>query len=114
MEIEKGSAEFKVTLSDGNITITRNSGHILHEIKDAEEGSFDKIWETIRSLKSVPKNKRYKICPQIGKVKYSISFHDGISKHNDGSDFFDVRIFKRKKELLEKEKELKNDGYVEM
>jgi len=39
---------------------------------------------------------KFIINPQIGRVKYSISFHDGIKKHNDGSDFWDIKIFKNK------------------
>jgi len=33
----------------------------------------------------------------VGKTKYLVSFHDGIKKHDDGSLFFDVRIFNNKK-----------------
>ena len=39
---------------------------------------------------------KFIINPQIGRVKYSINFHDGIKKHNDGSDFWDIKIFKNK------------------
>ena len=31
--------------------------------------------------------KAFKVNPQIGKAKYSISSHNGSSTHNDGSDF---------------------------
>lgn len=41
----------------------------------------------------------YTINPQIGKVKHSVSFHDGIKTHKDGSKFFDIKICKSKKEL---------------
>ena len=34
----------------------------------------------------------------IGKAKYVISYHDGVKKHNDGSDFYDIRIFSNKKD----------------
>jgi hypothetical protein len=49
--------------------------------------------------------KRFKVNPQIGKSKYSISSHDGIKKHKDGSDFFDIETFKNKVDL---EKAIKN------
>jgi len=49
----------------------------------------------------------------IGKAKYVVNFHDGIKKHNDGSDFFDIAIFKNKKKLNAFVAELKNKGYVE-
>ena len=39
---------------------------------------------------------KFIINPQIGRAKYSISYHDGIKKHNDGSDFWDIKIFKNK------------------
>ena len=35
----------------------------------------------------------------VGKCKYLLSFHDGISKHKDGSEFWDLRIFSNKKAL---------------
>ena len=56
--------------------------------------------------------KRYNIQLNVGKAKYAISFHDGKKKHNDGSDFFDMRIFKNKLALKKYEKELKSKGYV--
>ena len=40
--------------------------------------------------------KRYNLMHNIGKAKYVVNFHDGIKKHKDGSDFFDIRIFKNK------------------
>ena len=42
--------------------------------------------------------KRYKEMSNVGSSKYVVSFHDGIKKHNDGSDFFDIQIFKNKEE----------------
>ena len=39
---------------------------------------------------------KYKINPQIGRAKYSISSHDGIKTHKDGSEFWDIEIFKTK------------------
>ena len=40
--------------------------------------------------------KRYSIQYNIGKAKYVVSFHDGEKKHNDGGDFFGIRIFSNK------------------
>jgi hypothetical protein len=40
---------------------------------------------------------KFKINPQIGRAKYSISFHDGIKTHKDKSEFWDIEIFKTKK-----------------
>lgn len=39
---------------------------------------------------------KFKINPQIGRAKYSISSHDGIKTHKDGSEFWDIEIFKTK------------------
>ncbi len=57
--------------------------------------------------------KRYKEQHGIGKSKYTVSFHDGKKTHPDGSDFFDIKIFKNKKALNAFIKELKADGYSE-
>ena len=57
--------------------------------------------------------KRFNLMYGIGKAKYVVNFHDGVKKHNDGSDFFDIAIFKNKKKLNAFVSELKNTGYVE-
>jgi hypothetical protein len=56
--------------------------------------------------------KRYDISMNVGKAKHVVKFHDGKKKHNDGSDFFDMRIFNNKPDLEKFEKELKSKGYV--
>lgn len=57
--------------------------------------------------------KRFNVMYGIGRAKYVVNFHDGIKKHDDGSDFFDIEIFKNKKKLNAFVSELKNTGYVE-
>ena len=57
--------------------------------------------------------KKFYIQYGIGHAKYLVSFHDGIKKHNDGSEFFDIRIFKNKKSLNEFVNKLYADGYTE-
>lgn len=47
----------------------------------------------------------------IGKAKYAISFHNGISKHNDGSPFYDIRTFSNKKEAYQFLSKLQSDWY---
>lgn len=47
----------------------------------------------------------------IGNAKYTVSAHDGVSKHKDGSDFYDIAIFKNKKDLEAYKKELISQGY---
>lgn len=49
----------------------------------------------------------------IGKAKYVVSYHDGIKKHEDGSDFYDIRIFNNKEDMKKFEEELLNAGYKE-
>ncbi len=43
------------------------------------------------------KTTNIRINPQIGRAKYSVSWHDGTKTHKDGSPFFDLEIFKSKK-----------------
>lgn len=64
--------------------------------------------------KRVAKNgkKTYNIAKNVGKAKYVVSYHNGKTKHRDGSPFFDLRIFKNKSDLSNFEKVLKSKGYV--
>lgn len=48
----------------------------------------------------------------IGKAKYTISYHDGISTHKDGSAFFGIRLFKSKRELKKCINSLLKEGYI--
>ena len=59
-------------------------------------------------------NKRFRQLNNIGRAKYVISYHDGEKKHKDGSDFFDVDIFKNKKDLKNRREELLTQGYKEL
>jgi len=56
--------------------------------------------------------KRYYQKDGIGKSKYTISYHDGKKKHKDGSDFFDIQIFRNKKDLAKFVNTLHKGGYV--
>ena len=56
--------------------------------------------------------KRFYLQDNIGRAKYTVNFNDGKSKHKDGSDFFDIRIFKNKKDVARFVKDLQRDGYV--
>lgn len=56
--------------------------------------------------------KRYYQKDGIGKSKYTISYHDGKKKHKDGSDFFDIQIFRNKKDLAKFVNTLSKSGYV--
>ena len=57
--------------------------------------------------------KVFKVNPGIGSSKYSISSHDGVKTHKDGSDFYDIKIFKNKVDLEKGIKDYKRKGFVE-
>ena len=51
---ESGAASLKIEMSDGNITVIHGTDDVvLHKIENAKQGSWNKLWETIKSLKSV-------------------------------------------------------------
>jgi hypothetical protein len=54
---------------------------------------------------------KYVIQYNIGKAKYCISFHDGIQKHKDGSDFYGIKIFSNKKKFEREIKTMEKQGY---
>jgi len=56
--------------------------------------------------------KRYYQQDKVGSSKYTISYHDGKKKHDDGSDFFDIQTFKNKKDLAKFVNALHKSGYV--
>ena len=47
----------------------------------------------------------------IGRSKYMLSYYNGISTHKDGSQFFNVELFKSKKKLEARIQELVREGY---
>jgi hypothetical protein len=49
----------------------------------------------------------------IGKAKYTISYHDGVDTHKDGSPFFGIKTFSNKEKLNVFIDELKKKGYIE-
>jgi hypothetical protein len=57
--------------------------------------------------------KRFYIQTNIGTVKYVVNYHDGNKKHQDGSCFYDIAIFRNKKKLAKFISGLLKDGYVE-
>ena len=36
----------------------------------------------------------------IGRAKYVVNFSDGTKQHPDGSEFFDIAIFRNKRKML--------------
>ena len=84
--------------------------------KDAEKWAKDLGGVTMivkKKVKGIDEGKkRYYQKDGIGKAKYTISYHDGKKKHKDGSDFFDIQIFKNKKDLAKFVNALHKGGYV--
>lgn len=65
-----------------------------------------------KKLREAEAGKVYYIQYGIGKsAKYVVNFHDGVQKHKDGSDFYDMRIFHNKKDLTNFELSLLKDNY---
>lgn len=56
--------------------------------------------------------KRFNVMYNVGKVKYVVNFHDGVKKHKDGSDFFDIECFKNKNSFMKFVKDLEKQGYL--
>ena len=56
--------------------------------------------------------KTYRDNPQIGAVRHSVSFNDGMKTHKDGSPFFDLKVFKRSKDKEVFIRGLEADGYI--
>ena len=57
--------------------------------------------------------KNYYRQDNIGKAKYTINFYDGVSKHKDGSPFYDIQTFKNKDSMNKFIAFLKAQGYKE-
>lgn len=57
--------------------------------------------------------KKFYIQNNIGKAKYVVNYHDGVKEHADGSEFYDVVIFKNKKALNAFLYELRYCGYID-
>lgn len=56
--------------------------------------------------------KNFRVQYNVGKIKYLVSYHDGEKKYPDGSPFFDIKSFKKKKNLKEFMNQLSEDGYI--
>ena len=76
--------------------------------KDFKKKNLSKISKDLGGITMIVKKKikgidegqkRYNQKDGVGKSKYVISYHDGKKKHKDGSDFFDIQIFRNKKDL---------------
>lgn len=57
-------------------------------------------------------NKTYYELYMGGKIKYTVSIHDGIQTHKDGSPFFGINTFKNQVKKNAFVKDLVKQGYV--
>ena len=84
--------------------------------KDAEKWAKDLGGVTMIVKKKIrgmdEGKKRYNVMYGVGSSKYTVNFHNGKSKHKDGSDFFDIAIFKNKRDLAKKINDLTKQGYI--
>lgn len=57
--------------------------------------------------------KRFNTMYNVGSAKYVINCHNGINTHSDGSDFFDIDLFRNKVKFNKECKQLIKDGYIQ-
>jgi hypothetical protein len=104
--------KIKNVVYDDNIgfaIILDNGKYIRFDTHSAKPGMVKDL-----KMESVTEGKKaFKVNPGIGSSKYSISSHDGVKKHKDGSDFYDIQIFKNKVDLEKGIKDYKSKGFVE-
>ncbi len=95
-------------------TVLKQYGKRVH-VRFSKSGEKTVNHDEIRKIdESVNEGKkRFKQQDRVGSSKYTISFHDGKKKHKDGSDFFDIKIFKNKPDLEKFRQDLSKQGYIE-
>jgi len=57
--------------------------------------------------------KWYHTMTGVGKAKYVVNFHNGVSTHKDGSAFYDVALFSNKRVFARFVRDLEKQGYKE-
>ena len=110
--------------------VSKHALNITKLLKYVEKGGLPQRMELVSALAGKPGNpiqkkmikmfqesinegkKVFRVNPGIGKAKYSISSHDGVKKHKDGSDFFDIEIFKNKVDLEKGIKKYTSNGFL--
>ena len=90
------------------LKVPKSKVGLLAVVSAESQRNQDFKFESVNEGKKV-----FKVNPGIGKAKYSISSHDGVKKHKDGSDFYDINIFKNKVDLEKGIKDYKSKGFVE-
>ena len=110
--------------------VSKHALNITKLLKYVEKGGLPQRMELVSAIAGNPGNpiqkkmikmfqesinegkKVFRVNPGIGKAKYSISSHDGVKKHKDGSDFFDIEIFKNKVDLEKGIKKYTSNGFL--
>jgi hypothetical protein len=90
------------------LKVPKSKVGLLAVVSAESQRNQDFRFENVNEGKKV-----FKVNPPIGSSKYSISSHNGTSTHNDGSDFYDIKIFKNKIDLEKGIKDYKSKGFVE-
>jgi len=55
--------------------------------------------------------KKYYLLDNVGTVKYTVNYHDGVKTHRDGSKFYDIALFSNKKKRDRFVSGLEKEGY---
>ena len=108
MEPEGMGQVFK---EEGNIIVSGEDIAIEDSIKDYLEGHGIRTAEVDKDDITVNSQKKFNVQYNIGKAKYVVNFHDGVKKYEDGSDFYDIRIFNNKKDFEQFQQKLLSEGY---
>jgi len=92
---------------------TRNSDALdFHDLSVwSIKAALEKAYEAGKNVNV--KKKTFYIQDNIGTVKYTVNYHDGIKKNRDGSNFSDLATFKNKKKRDIFVKDLLKKGYIE-
>ena len=120
-EIIRGDKFSDVISQATKVAKSKGMNYVEFYYKDAFIGSIDKksnyTFKKGRNSDKSPLSvnegkKRFNTKYGVGKSKYVVNYHDGVKKHKDGSDFFDVQIFKNQKDLEAFKKALLQKGFV--
>jgi hypothetical protein len=111
----KGETEYGGFVVRGKLqkVIPVGANKTKEDVKKRALQIWDEFGKQLGESESVSEGKkRFKQQDGVGSSKYTISYHDGRKKHKDGSDFFDIKIFKNKPELEAFKKDLVSKGFV--
>ena len=120
-EIIRGDKFSDVISQATKVAKSKGMNYVEFYYKDAFIGSIDKksnyTFKKGRNSEKSPLSvnegkKRFNTNYGVGKSKYVVNYHDGVKKHKDGSDFFDVQIFKNQNDLEAFKKALLQKGFV--